>query len=723
MSVLDGFFSTWSNAKATFGEGTPQTGDQFDGSPALSEAQSTLDSAAPGSWWTGGAASAYGAANTNHQRVIGEIGALDKTLAAQVNKSAEVVANGRTQLDAVRQWVVDAAASVPPGKNRDQLLLPIANKGVGDVMGIVQKTNSELGTIGNTIQGLTGKYDKLAGETFTPKEDKPEIQGVKGDEENKDEAEKRAEEDVKKTLAGDPAAAARVDEVLRGVKPYETLSPEEAAYLHQMQVQQKDMSIQDIHAAEQKLGDHKNVIGDSWQLMSNDDVKYDDPDHPGQQITGSRDQLPEHVKTMMTLGTIADDFNRTGETEVRDMSQILKDGRVELQTGTEVDRGMIELSDRLMDNPSPTNEQAVRDIFDSAGRDHQIITDQLLGRNEGGRDGFLEDINSMDWRDDGKSAGNLFNWTNEAVGTPEAGIASQAAEQYAEYIGKHPELLHMPGLGADQTLGQYNPELVKAYAHGLTPYMADIASVSGGAADDFEPLESDSTRPLAKNIFAVLGTDVAAYREFNTAANKLALENSYEWANAVKDHEQVFANDERMSAAATLKGLIDHGTAEGLAAIGMHQDQMIDLKKSVYSEAVGALSAAGGPYGKAIGMFGGALGDSFFGNGSDISGDVKPMFADESARFATNALLAVGVDVPGTDKYLVPNKDMFGNVILDEAGQPTTRLGNLAELRKINLSMTDDAYGGLLNQKIEEIVGVGRNPAGPFGDQYEDVTR
>ena len=29
-----------------------------------------------------------------------------------------------------------------------------------------------------------------------------------------------------------------------------------------------------------------------------------------------------------------------------------------------------------------------------------------------------------------------------------------------------------------------------------------------------------------------------------------------------------------------------------------------------------------------------------FGNGSDIAGDVKPMFADESARFATNALLA-----------------------------------------------------------------------------------
>jgi hypothetical protein len=48
VSVLDGFHTTWSNAKATFGEGTPQTGEQYDGSAKLSQAQSTLDSAADG---------------------------------------------------------------------------------------------------------------------------------------------------------------------------------------------------------------------------------------------------------------------------------------------------------------------------------------------------------------------------------------------------------------------------------------------------------------------------------------------------------------------------------------------------------------------------------------------------------------------------------------------------------------------------------------------------
>jgi EspA/EspE family len=58
VGVLDGFFSTWSNAKATFGEGTPQGGAQFDGSGALNQLKSNLDSAAPGSRWTGTAATA-----------------------------------------------------------------------------------------------------------------------------------------------------------------------------------------------------------------------------------------------------------------------------------------------------------------------------------------------------------------------------------------------------------------------------------------------------------------------------------------------------------------------------------------------------------------------------------------------------------------------------------------------------------------------------------------
>jgi hypothetical protein len=128
VGVLDAFLSTWSNARSTFGEGTPQTGPQFDNSVSLRHMQATVQSAAPGSNWTGGAANAYGAANAAHAEVFGKIADLDQRLSAKVDQSAQVVGTGRRNLDTVRQWVLDAAAAVPPGKNREQMLMPIVQR-------------------------------------------------------------------------------------------------------------------------------------------------------------------------------------------------------------------------------------------------------------------------------------------------------------------------------------------------------------------------------------------------------------------------------------------------------------------------------------------------------------------------------------------------------------------------------------------------------------------
>lgn len=77
MGVLEAFLSTWSKPRDTFGEGVPQTGERFDQSGPLRQMQSTVESAAPGSRWSGTAASAYGAANTNHGKVFGSLAGLD----------------------------------------------------------------------------------------------------------------------------------------------------------------------------------------------------------------------------------------------------------------------------------------------------------------------------------------------------------------------------------------------------------------------------------------------------------------------------------------------------------------------------------------------------------------------------------------------------------------------------------------------------------------------
>ena len=169
MSVLNAFLSTWSSARSTFGEGAPETGARYDQSAALRAMQSNVESAAPGSTWTGSAAGAYGTANTNHGDVFGRLAGLDRRLGAQVDQSSQVVDAGRRNLDSVRRWVIDAAASLPPGKNREQMLLPIVQKGLGQLSEIVTTSHGDLDEIAGRIRGIGAEYDELGEQEFAPR--------------------------------------------------------------------------------------------------------------------------------------------------------------------------------------------------------------------------------------------------------------------------------------------------------------------------------------------------------------------------------------------------------------------------------------------------------------------------------------------------------------------------------------------------------------------------
>jgi hypothetical protein len=61
---------------------------------------------------------------------------------------------------------------------------------------------------------------------------------------------------------------------LKGIKPGQQLTPEQGSYLSQMQALQNGMSVEALKTAEQRLGDQKHIIGDSWQLMSNPNVNF-----------------------------------------------------------------------------------------------------------------------------------------------------------------------------------------------------------------------------------------------------------------------------------------------------------------------------------------------------------------------------------------------------------------------------------------------------------------
>jgi hypothetical protein len=184
MGVLDAFTSTWSSARSTFGQGAPQTGERFDASPKLRGLQSDVATAAPGSRWSGTAASAYEAVNTAHGTVFGDLAALDQRLRSHVDQSARVVTGGRNDLDAVRKWVLDAAAGVPRNAAGERMLIPIVKTGIKQVHDIVQRTDGELRTVGAAIRGLAGEYQALGDQKFGKGGDGPQFAG--GDE-DKDE--------------------------------------------------------------------------------------------------------------------------------------------------------------------------------------------------------------------------------------------------------------------------------------------------------------------------------------------------------------------------------------------------------------------------------------------------------------------------------------------------------------------------------------------------------
>ncbi|VEG57890.1 ESX-1 secretion-associated protein EspE [Mycolicibacterium aurum] len=168
MSVLGSFLATWSQARLTFGDGIPTPGTTFDNSPALQQLESGTRAAAPGSTWTGGAADAYAVSNAHQARTLARMAELDHCIGREIDHSAAVVTRGRQQLDAVRQWVVAAAGSVPDNAAGDQMLVPIVWKGCSDIAEVITASNGELATVAERVRALGTEYAALGGDQKKP---------------------------------------------------------------------------------------------------------------------------------------------------------------------------------------------------------------------------------------------------------------------------------------------------------------------------------------------------------------------------------------------------------------------------------------------------------------------------------------------------------------------------------------------------------------------------
>ena len=175
MSVLDAFFLNWQKARETFGEGAPQTGERFDHSALFRELEARLETTAPGDQWSGTAADADDAVNTEHRRVIGELANLDQRLGAEVTRSAQIVTAGRNDLQTVRDAVAAVADRLPAGPSGDAMRYALVSQGTGQVNEIIRRSSSELSTVGADLLALNDEYSALSNQKFGGlKENDPE---------------------------------------------------------------------------------------------------------------------------------------------------------------------------------------------------------------------------------------------------------------------------------------------------------------------------------------------------------------------------------------------------------------------------------------------------------------------------------------------------------------------------------------------------------------------
>jgi hypothetical protein len=614
VSVLDGFLATWSDARATFGQGTPETGTKFDQSGPLLTAQANVQSAAPGSTWTGSGANAYGAANAEHGAVLGKVAGLDQRLSGQVNQSSEVVAAGRRDLDALRQWVVDAAAAVPPGKNRDQMLLPIVQKGLGQLTDIVNKSNGDLSKIGAEIRALDAEYKALANQRFAKEGTGNGVQGVKGDEEDKkkaeeekkkkdtEEAAKHGQEDGGSLSDGklSPEEEARLTEATTLTPEQKaaldrgdlTIPPDRMAYLNGLSHSLDGKSPAEIKATLDKLPPaDAQKVANALHLVGSDAVKttVDPAVKPGEAgyvpATGSKDNLPKSIQDIFDAPLrnnptgdwitnpdgsktfMPPDYNKPYKflDEYRDIAAISNYGDPELQRSSALNEGMLAESRELLEDAeghtfpdwgADWNHQnldpTLQDLLSASSHDPIAVHDAFAGVDgKSPNNDFIRDVYQHDWADNGAAAGELFPDT-----TDHSERAGQTMHAFDAYAGQHyQDLLNMNG--GRESLGEVNPNLVQSLGEANKPYIDDMAGANLDGTKGFDKLDSGANANNMRGLFAVIDSDPTAEKNFNVAATST-------WKDLIASYSHDLAetgipNGELLEAAGRLGGAQDMG--------------------------------------------------------------------------------------------------------------------------------------------------------------------
>ena len=467
-----------------------------------------------------------------------------------------------------------------------------------------------------------------------------------------------------------------------------------------MQSQQKLRTVEQLDEAAKKGA--SDIMADSWQLMSNPNLEFPKTESrdgaledPSNVVRGGFDQLPDSVRSTLESPGIQQHEN------LQKIADITNTGNDHFQKNTDFDRGMMHKVADMMESPewragdpafdNPLDlpmpwepdevpphadlERAATTAMEAVSRDHQVVHDAITGDVEPGSEirdqfkvnseNFMYNLTHEEWDDNGAAAGSLFDWTKDAATGPEQGIAAATASAYADYIGENSnDLMHLNGsnvIGLDgvHTLGDVNPHLTYAVAEGLTPYINNIAGLSGGL-EGFEPLDDyqlfrDGLMPDTKGLFAVLNSEQTTAELWNSEVYKQALLHETAFAQSPSN----FGADSHLTASSTLRGLVDAGAVGAFDAFATNQNQinasLYEWKQFGYDAALGTLTATGGSLpgvgpiaGEAIDRVGGALQDEILGttNPIDPQNPISNMTAEAASDRILTTAAVVGTDLP-----------------------------------------------------------------------------
>lgn len=479
---------------------------------------------------------------------------------------------------------------------------------------------------------------------------------------------------VEEALAGNQDSATQVQSVLDSIRPdqvagTEPLTPLQSQVLSQMQAQQHGMSVPELTAAEQRLGDGKGIMADSWQLMSNPDMHFakteltpgalDNPDN----ITGGGfGQLPTSVQGVLT----SKGMSQLGE--MTQVTNIVKDGNGNFRHGTELNRSMLNKATEMMSSETfhgtPVGGRGpativndgmpvALDVLATAGQDRQAVHDIVNDSNYAER--FMQGSLTNEWSDDGRAVSDMFSWTGDVGNGPDARLAAETASAYGGWVGRlEDQLMNLPG---NQTLGEVNPEAVQGLAHGLAPYIPDIADLSEGTHGGFDLADGDGASddgslPIAKGIFSVLSTDNEASDYFNGAAAREIAQSQLDYANDFKEGVDPTANNRRLADSMTLQGLVDSGTYNAAAASESNGDlreaAAYQAKKSAFEFGLAGADAAGLPGTDLISK---TFTEALIGDppaaGSAASNNLPNLDIGSAENQVLNALSQSGVEIHG----------------------------------------------------------------------------